>query len=201
MIRNKEYVGCGSTSLIYKCNDGSALNVFYGDPTRAEKTFRNMKIAKEGGVNVPEAYELTDSIINEDDLDNIKFTDQLKIYMSSGSKLKDLVGKRFPTINREFIQGKTLYEKWLPSLEVRKKLKEQVRIMKDAEIKHYDCRTSNWVLTPDKEIYLVDCDKINPADNVNMITQPLTWFLSKRPPTCRLGELIPWLIYSALPSL
>ena len=157
-----EFIGNGKSSLVYKDGD-YALNVFFNqEEENVKKIFERLNYAKDAGLNVPKPSELTKVSLDKKDFEEMSLIGKYKMCLVGHVyQLKNIVGKELPAIKREFINGTPLSKFWFPRRYLRKELQKQIKNIKKAGMFFVDVFPSNFVLTPNKEVYIVDYESLH----------------------------------------
>jgi len=186
---NGEFIKFGQEGILYKYRDNTILKVFYKDnypfscdkgysKKLAENEFNNMFRAFELGLNVPEPYEILTITLDYEDLKKVKNRDLAKF----------LAGEERFAIKREFIPGKTLYERLFPSKKIKQKIRELHDKIEEAGLVYIDIKANNYIFTPEKDVYIIDCQYLIPKDHI-VAKINLDWKI-KNIPTCKVEEWI-----------
>lgn len=157
---NLKYAGNGSSSIVFKTPENSALNVFYTRPIKkVQKIFDRLSFAYEKGIKVPKPIKLSTKKLKEKDLEGISFFGKLKIWQSQIQSMP-IIGGELPVIEREFIPGTSLNKFLLPKSKVRRKTKEILRNLKKEKLGLWELSSDSFVLTPENEVFLVDFEPL-----------------------------------------
>ncbi|MFZ5955452.1 MAG: hypothetical protein ACOYT4_03425 [Nanoarchaeota archaeon] len=183
--KDAKYTGCGKSSIVYQIEDTKALNIFYKKPyLEVERIFNLMRIARENEIHVPFAEEINYANIDFNQFRKISIWDRYKLLLYSQPPItSNIIGKNFPVLKRQFISGINLETFILPKKEIREKINKEMLKMKKARIKSLDLNCSNYILTHDNELYLIDCENLYLENEIQeyMIKK----LLRKKPPICK----------------
>lgn len=178
-MKDKELIGSGQEGLVYKLNDGTGLKVFWRthdgcghyDPDRrekhAEKEFENTKKAYNRGINVPEPYDLKTVELDEKDIEPInklKYRVGGRVPHNETVSPETLLDEDLPALHRDFIEGETLYDRYIPDKRLEEKVESLHDDIEEANMMYPDVKAENYVLTDDDELYIVDCQNLREKD-------------------------------------
>ncbi len=163
------FYGGGEEGLIYRCEDDSVLKIFYRlSPSSftskeplcevcARREYDNLSQLFAANINVPKPIALERIIMDPLDLKDvgkIKFREFAKDILFDSF---ELIGKELPAIRREFIPGKNLYSRFIPSRRIRKKIQELHEQIDRMGLALAEVKADNYVLTFEGKVYLIDC--------------------------------------------
>jgi len=188
----------GDEAILYKCNDGTVLKVFYRDDSSADAFLygempRHQKIAKrefenlfrafELGLPVPMPVGLEKVVLTEEDLIQVgqlsfRANDSYNQVIDPAS----LVGQERYALRRRFVPGKSLYNRIWPSIRLRRRLRALHEKIDRAGLELNDRMSGNYVVTPQGNIYVVNCLNLVPKKGKD------SEWLNRRVATCRAGE-------------
>lgn len=201
MTKLGEFIGSGKEGVVFRSGD-VATKIFYnsfGQGSNVAK--RELEAFDElynpgSGINVPQPLDVIEVQITMDDIAGIK-----KRLVSRHSEIpgeeetrepESLVGKVFWGARREFIEGKVLYNRWIPSLTINRKLAHLYDTLERKGFDFSDGTAHNFVLNPGGEIYLIDPVSIlSPSDKHSRFKRIIQKNLA---PTSRFEE---WMHYIA----
>lgn len=197
MIEGK-YFNKGREGIVYKCNDGTALKIFFGSygfgsDDMAKREYQHLCELFSAGVNVPKPIGLEKVILDDSDL---KGAGKLRFSMRHGThKSYELSGIELPAIRKQFIQGVNLYNRFFPSPKIRRAIRELHKNIDRAGFVLQYVKADNYVVTPEEKVYLVDCGCMYKYADVISRKTPPDW-MQQRIATCKFEEWLELLKFS-----
>lgn len=174
------FLDSGQEGILYKCKDNSVLKVFYRDfhpnsidrgysENLATQEFSNMVHAFENKIKVPKPIQLLTVTLDAEDLKDVKKLEyRINGEYPYNEKMNpySLIGETRFAIKRQFIAGKSLYEKIFPSKKIRQKIYQLHEEIDRAGFIYSDVKANNYILTPNNDIYIIDCQYLVPKDHI-----------------------------------
>ena len=203
---NGKYINQGKEGIVYKCNDGTALKIFFrspeivqdpfsgrtvlyfGNDERAKREYDVLCTLFDAGVNVPKPIGIEEVILDDADL---KYVGQLRSVCCHEMHPLNLSGRKLPAVRKQFIRGVSLYDRLIPSLKIRRNIQELHKNIDKVGFSLMDVKADNYVVTPEGKVYLIDCGFMYKHTN----TTSSTW-MQKRITTCKFEDWLELLILS-----
>lgn len=195
----RELLSKGDEAILYRCNDGTVLKVFYRDDSSsadflsgelpryqklARREFENLFRAFELGLSVPMPVGLEKVVLTPEDLKNIgQLSFKVNEFYRQDVNPNDLIGHERYAVRRRFVPGKSLYNRIWPSLKLRRKLRALNERIDQAGLELNDRMSGNYVVTPQGNIYVVNCLNLVPKRGKG------SEWLNRRVSTCRVSEM------------
>ena len=156
----RKRIGVGKSSLVYRTENNTALKVFYSGLKfeDAERIAENMQFARDHGVNVPYPLNVKELTLTPEHIKNLSLFERHSILLGHVYSLRNLIGKTFPAIEEELIEGQNLMKRWLPSRRINRQIRDIRQKIRGLDMYVIDDMMPwNYILTSNKEVFLVDC--------------------------------------------
>lgn len=174
------FVASGKEGMVFR-NGDVATKVYYDridGKNYASWEFNGLKKGFDAGINVPEPYETTTVEIEKEKLEGIgKIKMIFRGSMGSDTRKFDakvFANKKLHAVRKKFIEGESLYDRWLPNPLIQWKLIQLHGDLERAGLFYAENKAHNFVLTPDNDIYIIDGVAILPAEGAHWITRHIS---------------------------
>ncbi|MFC1728119.1 hypothetical protein ACFLZ7_01480 [Nanoarchaeota archaeon] len=172
----KELIGSGYFSNVYRLTDGTCVKVYcYGrlSPERIKRTFDNSVEIAEQGINIPQPIEMDEVKVSEDEygFNLATLTNRIRGKLAKGTK-------KHPAIRMEYVPGKDLRGKVIPSRQTSDKICTLNKKIVGAGWVHTDAYLKNYRERNDGEMFLMDCDEFERIGD--QIAEPIREYKARR---------------------
>jgi len=147
------YVGWGTKAVVFQAPDGDCLKVYRKEFGRdlADKEIRLFNKFHDEGLRVPQPKEVVGVEFDSSSLDQIA---------DETLRQDCAVGGTFFALRKEFIEGRIMGKRWLPSFKIRRSYNQLNKAMFAMGYTPADFIPHNYVVTPGKDVYLIDADRV-----------------------------------------
>lgn len=150
-----------------------------------------MEFARSKGINVPHPKNVCEVEITPEYVAKLSLLERHNLLYGHVYTPQTLVGRKFPAMEEEFIEGKTLIQRWMPSRKINHQIRDLRRKIRSLDMAVTDdMHPWNYILTPKGEVFLVDCVGLKRNASQEFIPYFMNELVRRFTPTSKIDTIL-----------